>query len=329
MNSTSSFYLICCLLLVSADPANAIIFNDANSEPIIQVRPSVELDEARAVTIGDITNFQGFGERELSQIKSIRLTDAPAEGEERVFSDVALSQIFRQYLPLLQAEHGEKIRMMIPSRVVVSRKVFRLNSQDVENEIRSQLQTICSACEFQFSNLTLPTLNGVMDRSTTWRVRLRSELPRGSFSVPLELKNQQGQKTLWVSGSLQIFRRVPIAQRMLQIGDKVAESDFSFERRDVTFESDAFPTQAELMSAFAARGIAVSKPIGRSMIRREQALKVGEPVRIVSGTDDWQISMDGIAQQNGFVGDLVRVQIPRTRKSLSGMVKEKGLVEVR
>ncbi len=322
-------YLFFHLSLSFCSAANAIAFHDSSSEPVIQVQASVELDEAREVTIGDITSFQGFGERELTKIKSVRLTDAPAIGEERVFSDVALSQVFRRHLPLLQAEHGEKIRMMIPSRVVVSRKASRLVPQDIENEMRSQLQAICSVCEFQFPTLTLPTLNETTGRATSWRIRMRPEMLRGSFSVPLEINNRDGQRTLWISGNVQIFRRVPVAHRMLQIGERLGASDFSFERREVTFESDAFPTQAEMVEAVAARAIAAGKPIGRSMIRREQALKVGEPVRIVTGNEGWQISMDGIAQQSGFVGDLVRVQIPRTRKTLSGMIKEKGLVEVR
>jgi flagella basal body P-ring formation protein FlgA len=39
--------------------------------------------------------------------------------------------------------------------------------------------------------------------------------------------------------------------------------------------------------------------------------------------------IDGVAQNSAYIGDTVKVKIPRTQKMISGLLTEKGIVEVR
>lgn len=295
----------------------------------IQVRGNVELEMEREITVGDIADFNGFREDEVGELKSVRLGDAPTGTESRTFTSTGLSQVFRSYLPRLQGKREEKILLTIPARVVVKRKIFRLEAKDVEAEINKQMKSVCSVCEFEIRQLSLPVLGPLLSASTTWKLRMRPELPKGSFSAPLELEGPEGRRTFWVSGLLNVYRSVPVAKRSIELGERIAINDFAFERKDVTYLTDSFPAEVEIGGAIAARAIAAESFIGRSMLRREQALKSGETVKVVAGSEAWQVTVEGIAQSGGFVGDTVRVRIPRTQKVISGLLREKGLIEVR
>jgi len=64
-------------------------------------------------------------------------------------------------------------------------------------------------------------------------------------------------------------------------------------------------------------------------LQREFAVKSGEIVKVTAGSSDWEVTIDGIAQASGYIGDTVNVKIPRTQKLVSGLLTAKGVVEVR
>lgn len=301
----------------------------SNEQPLIQVRDSVEIEMENEITIGDIADFKGFEESQLGEIRSVHLADAPSSGEIRSFTNVGLSQIFRRHLPKLQNGRNVKITLMIPTMVIVKRKAFKLEAKTIEAELARQWSANCEGCEFRFNNISMPIIAGELNPKSQWQIRLRPELPKGSFSVPLEVINGVSKTSYWISGQVSIYRMVPVAKRMIEGGERFTANDFKLEKKDVTFTIDSFPTESEIVSSIAARTISGDQIIGRSMLRREQAVKSGDVVKVVAGNEAWQVTIDAVAQQSGHIGDTVRVRVPRTQKLLSGILREKGLVEVR
>ncbi len=299
-----------------------------SSSPVIQVNAAIELEMEHDITIGDIAEFSGFEDNELGEIRSIRLGDAPQSGESRTFTNVGLSQIFRRHIPKLQTGRSEKITLMIPSVVTITRKTFKLEAKTIEAELRKQWTALCSDCEFRISQLSIPALPTQMAPGTKWSLRTRPELPKGNFSVPLEVTSQSGRTSYWISGTIATFRTVPVAKRTISLGERIAAEDFTMAKKEVTYISDGIPAETEMTGAVAARAISAEQVLGRSMLRREQALKIGEPVKIVTGRDGWLVTVEGIAQQSGYIGDMVRVRVPRTSKILSGLLRERGVIEV-
>jgi flagella basal body P-ring formation protein FlgA len=59
------------------------------------------------------------------------------------------------------------------------------------------------------------------------------------------------------------------------------------------------------------------------------ALKFGDQVDLILGDDGVAIMTKGIAQQNGFVGDSVKVKSVVTNKMLDGIITARGVVNVR
>jgi flagella basal body P-ring formation protein FlgA len=296
------------------------------AEPMIQVKPVVEIEPGKdVISLGDIVEMHGVSEEIARDIRGVRLADAPKPGEVRAFTDVGLNQILSSHLRGISGAYT----LRVPSRVTVMKKMLRLKREDIENNLKEQFKLLCGSCEFEISGLSIPAIGDRIPSNSTWAIRTRPELPKGSFSYSLEVSHEDATRRLfWVTGTLTVRKSVPVAARALATGERVSAEDFVMRTKDVTFATDVAATTADFGASIVGRQIAAGEIIWKNHLRREMAVKMGDPVRVMVGNEAWQISTDGIAQGAGYVGDAIRVKIPRTQKVVSGLLKEKGLVEV-
>lgn len=302
----------------------------AHADTRVSLKSVVEVDSAKTeITLSDLVVAKGLSRTAIEKFRTVRLSDAPKAGESRAFSEAVLEEALRPELDAISVETGEKFELKLPSRVTVSKKKFRIGKEEVQAELQSQFKAQCADCEIQISNLSVPVIGANVPGDTQWALRTRTELPKGSFSIPLEVTSgSRPSQTYWVSGVVTIGKPVPVAAREIAIGERVQPEDLIVLMKDVTYASDVAVTQTELAAGIAARQIAAGQIVFRSMIRRELAVKSGDTVKVSAGSADWQITLDGVSQSSGYVGDVIRVKIPSTQKLVSGLLKEKGVVEI-
>lgn len=299
----------------------------AEAAPQISVKSVVEIAEQQeAITLGDLAQFDGFSAARNQELRAIVLADAPVAGEQRAFTNSGLAQTLRSYVG--SEELGERVQFSIPARVVITRKSMKLNDASVKQAIVDQLKAVCGACEVKIDRIALPIVNRLTPKAK-WSVKVRSELPRGQFSYPMEVSDENGSQIYWVTGHVSILKRALVAKKNIGIGEKINEGDVAVELRDITFLHDSIADQKDLVGSVAARGISAEQVIGRTHLKREAAFKFGDVVKVITGNDSWQISIDGVAQQAASIGETAKVKIPRTQKLLSGVVVDKGVVEVK
>jgi flagella basal body P-ring formation protein FlgA len=319
------------LLLLAVSPFDVSFGTEQEHPALIQLKSVVEVDGSRSdITLGDVMVARDVSSDAMESLKDVRLADTPRPGESRSFSAVGLEQIFRPHLRSIEEKSGEKINLRVPARVTIVRKSLKLRKEDVETELKSQFKSICGDCEIIISSLSLPAVPPTVTAGAIWKIQSRPELPKGSFSLPLEVTYEDGtRRTYWISGSLAVRKSVPVASRSLMAGERLMPQDFNQQMKDVTFATDIAAPEAEIMASVAARGIAAGDIVWRGSLRREMAIRSGDTVKVTSGGEAWIVTVEGVAQTSGYIGDVVRVKIPRTQKIVSGMLKEKGLVEVR
>ena len=323
-------FLITIALLVTA-PIRFSFAAEADKAALIQVKSVVEVDGSRSdIVLGDVMVARAVSPDAMESLKEVRLADMPRPGESRSFSAVGLEQIFLPHLRAIEEKSGEKIGLRVPARVTIVRKSLRIRKEEVEAELKSQFKAICGDCDMQISALSLPAVPPTVTAGATWKVQTRPELPKGNFSLPLEVTYEDGtRRTYWISGNLAVRKMVPVAARAMMAGERLHAEDFTMQSKDITFASDVAAPQSEIAASVAARALAAGEIVWRSSLRREMAIRSGDAVKVMAGGEAWLVSIEGVAQSSGYIGDVVKVKIPRTQKTISGLLKEKGLVEVR
>lgn len=310
----------------------------------IVIRPAINLaagDSALAatanaspeLTLADIVDVATIPSADralvMRHLKEVGLTDRPKVGEERTFTQEGLEAIVGEASRRLEAA-GYTIEWKIPRRSHVLRKTI-FGREAVMKMLTDEFGELCGGCEVSITRLDLPPTTGLAIQS--WHLNVRSEKPRGSFAVPVELEMAgKGQdivkKTMMISGQAELFAMVPVATRSIQGSEKLASTDFKVERKDITFALDAPANTKDFETSVAARGLAIGEPIWKASIRREQLVRFGDPVRVQVGGETWSVTTDGVAQGAASIGESVRVKVGKSQKLVSGILKEKGLVEI-
>lgn len=280
------------------------------------------------IYLADIIEPKSFGDlsgEAQKYLKEIRLGDSPLAGESRRFTNYAISEIIRHHVK--SNSLFRESAFAIPSEVIVIRKA-QFQISDIESEIKKWILSVCEDCEIQISQLRLQNAKDL--DGYDWKLNTTSQPPRGHFTLPLELiKNGKADKKIWLQGHVKVFRTVPVLRRDLSPGMKIQSEDLEFKKRDVTFERNSVPKQDEIFGAEVAQYMSADQVLWKNNLKRKLALQKGAPVSMIIKNQDWTIFAKGISQDNGYVGDLVKVQTLDNKKIVTGTVNIDGTVEVK
>ncbi len=295
----------------------------------IHFRSELKVSEPKILTLGDVATFENIDEELSTKIRSVQLGRAPQLGEQYSFTSVFISSLLRKAMVGVPSDLKEKWSIRIPSKLTVSNQGYRISSQVIEERLNKHWQNLCANCRFVMMNLITPQIPERL-QNFTWEMRLTDVLPRGQFATAIDIKDENGQSHMfWVKGQVQIQQNVPVTTRAINFGERLAASDFAMQWKDVTFAYDSAPTAENMLGRKVARSLRNAEPIFNGVLEKEKALKRGDVVRVVLADDNWAISMTGVAEQDGFIGDTVKVRNDKTKKQISGIVNADGEVVVR
>lgn len=317
-------------------PAPTAQSSGAAVEIVMVVKPAVRLESANTeheLALSEIVDLATVPLRHRTEVerhlKTIILTDRPNIGEERAFSQEGLESVVAEATRRLEAA-GFEVTWRLPRRSHIFRTVdfsARLVLKKLEAELRSK----CNGCELQIRAYEFPRELAKLDSKElrSWTILERSDRPRGSFAIPMQLEFKNGKtQTVMLSGMVDYWRTLPVVTRSLNAGEKIRDADVKLERRNVSFSFDEPATVDEIDGSVAARGMQAGEPLLRGVLRREQLVKFGDVVRVQVGGETYSISAEGVAQSAAALGETVQVRVGKNKKMVSGVLKEKGLVEI-
>jgi len=297
----------------------------AFADAYLRVRPHIVVEPNSEVKLYQLVDGQDLSAQLVEKMKSISLTKAPEYGEKQELANANLTSILR---PLVQDERdlGHHINLLIPKSVTIDTTKRDLGRDLVTTELMQAWQPLCSDCQLEVEALSLPRIDGIRD----WTLRLKSELPRGSFSIPVDLVRENGSMTsAWISGRLLTKRKVPVAKRVINMNERVSAQDFNWEYRDTSFAIDGVPSTEEINGKRLKQGLRLNEILWKGMLERERAIRAGEIVQLKSSEGAWEVTVSMIAQQDAYIGDVINLKNPKTNNILMGQVTGRGEVELR
>lgn len=290
----------------------------------IVVRPYTALTaQDKVVTLDKIAEIRHFSEIERSQLGSIKLADAPSSGESRVFTPQAITEAIQA----INVNNKFTHELKLPSKIVVEMPEEVISRSVVENRLTQQWKKQCEECEFRIVRLSVPQIK--LTTGDQWNVQIPAERPRGSFTMPIEVTRLQGEpQTYWLKGQVAVYREVMVTKRTINMGERLQESDYEAQMRDVTFVTDGIVGAEDIIGKRFKQSLTANAMILMGHMEREKALRRGEVVKVQSTEDNFEIYMSGVAEQDGFIGDTVNVRNPKTNQVVSARVVAKGEVQV-
>lgn len=174
--------------------------------------------------------------------------------------------------------------------------------------------------------MSLPAIQGVRD----WTLRLKAELPRGSFSVPVSIiREDTAPVNAWISGRVVAKKKVPVLRRIMAANERLQDKDYAWEFRDVSFAMDGVPAAEDMIGRQVKQMMRAGDIVYSGMIVKEKAIRRGEMVQVRSGAGMWEVTMMVVAQQDAVIGDTINLKNLKTNNILVGQVTGLGEVELR
>ena len=299
-----------------------IVSVQAWARPEISIPSSVEVSQRPVLRLGDIAIVKGGNEALLAQMDALVLRDDARE--------LLLSQQFesKEILAKLREamEQNEDFKALnpafkVPSIVKVAFASTPISKQEVQRKITNYLTARCADCEYSISIQSVPN-----PANRQWGLDLTQLSPKGGFLVPV--RDGENRQLKWISGTIRVSRLTPVTTKMISQGERVNAQDLQMSMMDVTFAKDSPLRIEDAQGQLAARTLPVGTPVWASDLKREPAAKRGQIVKAVIGDDTFEVTVNMQAEDNGFVGDLIKVKNLDTQKILSAQVTDKGVVKL-
>ncbi|MBO9665311.1 MAG: flagellar basal body P-ring formation protein FlgA [Bdellovibrio sp.] len=294
----------------------------AGGRPEISIPSTVEVSQRPVLRLGDIAVLKNGNEALLAQMDALVLRDDARE--------LLLSQQFESkelLTKIKQAlEENEDLKELnpafkIPTQVKVNFASTMISRQEVQRRMTNFLSVRCDTCEYNISIQSVP-----VPANRQWDLDMTQLSAKGGFLLPV--RDGENRQIKWISGTIRVSRLTPVTTKMISQGERVNAQDLQMSMVDVTFAKDSSMRIEDCQGLLAARTLPVGTPVWSSDLKREPAAKRGQIVKALIGDDSFEISVNVQAEDNGFVGDIIKVKNLETQKVLSAVITEKGVVKL-
>ncbi len=294
----------------------------AFARPEISIPEEVEISQHEILRLGDIAKVKEGSEELVTFLDGIVIRD-DARGlllNQFLPSSEVLAK-FRQALTAEPRLRAMNPQFKVPSQVKVNVSPVPVSRQEVTRKILNILDARCNECEHLVNIQSTPRPYG-----KTWDLDFSKLAAKGGFLLPL--RDGESNQNKWVSGTIRVSRLTPVTTRLILQNERVQEGDLELKMTDVTFAKDSVLRKEDVHGQLSIRSLPVGSPVWASDLKREPAAQRGQMVKAVIGDGDFEVSVNMLAEDNGFVGDLIKVKNLDNKKILSGLVTEKGVVKL-
>lgn len=291
------------------------------ARPEVEIAAVVEVSQRQELRLSDIVSVRNATSDMLNIMDRVVLRE---DSRDLLINQSIDSQEITKKLRDIWIQNrvaGAPPVFKIPAKVKIEFSARALSRQEFERKALNKLRVQCASCEHQVSIQSLPETE-----MRKWNVDW-SPLAHAKGSFLLSFDDGSTQKK-WISGSFKVFKKVPVAARFISQNEKLEVTDLSFENRDVTFAKDDILKTENLNESIASRTLSKGQIVWSSDLKKEPALKRGQIIKALIGSDDFEISLSVQAEEAGQIGDVIRVKNLETKKILSGVVIEKGMVRL-
>jgi flagella basal body P-ring formation protein FlgA len=307
--------LLALLVLISPTLSKALA-----DEKIITIRVRAQNNVLKDnIELGDIAIIENASVEEEAVFAHLILEEAPATDQELTWSAEELSRKLRPYQALIK-----RVTLKVPANTVIFRQAMT-SSEKIKEQIIDTLKTMVpdKSWEIKITDVKLPS--DILPKGfsiDTASIVAPVMLPRGDSQFEIQGTSKS------VTAHVSYFTDCAIVKHSLRARSPLSPNDVTWKKRDVTRFKDIPIRQSELLNSLVRSALLPGAVITRQNLEREMVLKFGDEIELQAGEEGFSIKTKGVAQQNGYIGDVVRVRTLGAQKTLNGLVVSRGVVHV-
>lgn len=292
----------------------------------IRLRQQVEVagDMVRLGELGEILGAEGGLQQALEPLE---LFAAPEPGGERKLSAAEISQMFAQKaagMPEVSWSGAKTLTLKRPGQQFGPAQIEALIAQFLQ---QNKAKLPKAQVRFRISQppapFTLPAGKVSSEIIPSDPGLLKSRSMTLIFRADGRLL-----KTLLVRGEMEVITAVVAAAADLERGALLSATDLQLIERDLGGLRDPYRDPAELLGKKLKRPVRAGEILLPTMVDSPAVIKRGDVVSMQLRGAGFSLSAQGIARQDGLVGETILVRNSNSRQDISCQVTGPGQVSV-
>lgn len=282
---------------------------------IIRFPSQVKVARRKLVSLYDIAQVDGMNREIAQELSGLVLIDSP-KSQKYEFESYRLVQMLK--------DNVKKAQFTIPTKMQVEVVETALDKGELERKILNQLNSICRNCDFSITSLQIPEV-----RTSEVEIDFEKLPLRGSFMLPLTERMAQSSQTKWITGQLKTLKDMPVLAHSVMSGQKIQSEDIKWVKVDVSFIKDVDIKVESFYGLEAVRNLNAGAVLNWNDYKREMVVKRGQLLKAISGSEEFEVSIGVTAEENGFVGDRIRVKNGDSNRVLTAEILDAGSVRIK
>jgi len=282
--------------------------------------------QGAAVTVGDVADCLG-NEVICDALVSREVAKAPDPGTGLA---LAASQVEKAIRRLLPPEN--QLELIGAAVVTVARLGQEITADDILAKIDSYLREQAARwpeAEIRFAPAERPLPFALPMGETTWEIIPANPGLLGSPRIAVLIKvDGKVRKNLSIAGKLEVMAPVAVAKAPLAKDSLLSPEQFTVEKRDISNLDAPVTNPAEVAGLKLARALKTGDPLVSRAMLTPPVVHRGDMVKMVVRQGGLLLTAAGVAQSDGTMGQIIRVENSNSKKIVRGQVRGPGIVEV-
>ena len=275
------------------------------------------------IRLSDIADLRALSPRVQEQLAQLEIYSGLKPGQRINIPASELSQILRKSMTQMGLAVEDRPLYRFPQSLMVRRAV-PLTDMSFTELLRLELEQSCDECQVSISEVKIPKtlMNCELWSITSQRLKMK---PQQLVEIETECPQKQ---IINISAKASIFKKGVMTQRSLTQHSELGLEDLKEAWVDVSYSGDEPLSLQAALGRKVKRRLAENSPIFRKDLEKDFDVKRGQAAKIILGSGGLEITSMGIAEENGVVGDLIKVKNLSTQKVLAGRVDTQGNVRI-
>jgi flagella basal body P-ring formation protein FlgA len=294
---------------------------DSGARPEIIFDSQIEISSSTAkLTLGDLVELKNPTVKMVESLENFTIT---SEQVATGLNAQSVRKIYHDLVSQFPSVAEENPKLVVPQKIEIKTSTG-FSEKYFKRKLINHLSAQCSPCEVTIEKTTVPRI--IM---TEWKVSWEDLKLAASVLVPLEPAVEKANQTQWISVTLRIKKSAMVATRNMNFGERISEKDFETKWVNVSFAKED-PVTVETLKAYqlTARPIMKGHVVFPADLKQEPAAVRGQSVKALVGDESLEISFTAMAEETGRIGDQIKIKNNETKKTMTAVIVEKGVVRI-